>query len=308
MAVTKVERVHQRKYSKNVQGNQTASDMYLVWTNADYEDLDSLVADAITAGLPDLNDSYSGSSPSLVVTKHVPKVVGTELRFYHIEVIYNSDQLSFAFPTSQPWKIEFSAILQEWVPDKTNFSTIAVLPAPVVGVANGKPILNTAAFPFDPTVTDFRTLVGIKLRKNFTNISDIGSVANIAALMAFNNKVNSDTLTIAGIAGSPYQFWAEQIFSRNTEENGESFYEAVFDIVYDENYHIQRVLNAGYMDVFDTIIKGDKGGDITQPWPLDAAGAAIRGGAAARAAAAIYRGFGIKETATLASLGLPTVY
>ena len=322
MAITFLKQTFGRRYSKDINGDQSAIRNYLAISSTAITDLDDLITDALAAGLPALDDSFSVSSPNLVVTKHNPSEVEKEKKIYNIEVAYNTNRRDFGFPTTRPWDIEFYSISQEQVAQITLFDTTGIVVDPVKPVALGQPIQTTAAFPFtDPPVVDFRSMVGIKLSKNFTSIAGIGTVGNIETLMSFTNTVNNNAaapavpLVIAGISGEKYQFWMQTINCVNTESGGEDYYATTFDVIYDPQYHIQKILNAGWHDNNGLTIKNEEGGDISNPWPLDVNGAKIVGvgatpalKAADRASKSIYRGFGVKPPADWAALGLPTTF
>ena len=90
--------------------------------------------------------------------------------------------------------------------------------------------------------------------------------------------------------------------------NGADYYAVTFNLIYDPTYHFLKILNAGWQDKNGKKILGDKGGEISNPWPLDVNGDPIRGGVAARQAGALYLGFGVKVAQDFSVLGLPETF
>lgn len=291
-----------RRYTSEASGKQSAVREYIAISSTAITDLDDLITDALTGGLPALGDAYSVSAPYLIAVRHIPSELEMEKKVYRIQVQYESDSFSWSFPTSQPWIIEFYSVQQEIVPIKTTFDSTGFVTDPVKLVTAGQPILNTAGFPFvDPPVTDFRVLLGIRLSKNVGAVTDIGTISTVNELMGYVNSVNngatSSSLTIAGVTGTEYMFFMQDVNIRNSQQNGEEYFSLNFDVIYDPDRHISKVLNAGYQDKNGQKIFNLAGGDISSPWLLDINGDSIKDAtAAARAAKAIYRGFGIKPT------------
>lgn len=307
MAVTIAE-TFGRQYTSQATGLRTAVRVYCVLGDQDYTDLIELTAAAVAAGMPDLGDSWDSANASLVVRSHTPIEILKEKRYYHIEVGYETNSLALSSPTSQPWRIRFGSLLEQWVPDMTLGSTIGITQGQEQGVDIAQPILNSAGFPFDPTVTDVRSLMTISLNKKFENITDIGTITDIDELMSYANTVNSAAVTVAGIQADTQMFWMRDISASNEEQNGESFYDVTFELVFDPTLHYKKILDAGYMDANQRKIFGNDGQPLTMPWPLDGAGAPLRGNAAARAANAVYLAFQVKEAVAFAPLGLPTTF
>jgi len=313
MALTKICQTFGRQFTSSITGAKTATRVYYVNFDTNVDDLSDVVTAAIASGLPDLGDPYGVASAEseLVVTLHTPSEIDKERGFYSIEVQYASNTSVFYTPTTQPWTISFSSIKESYVPEQTLADAVVAtgMPAKIKPVGINKPILNTAEFPFDPPVVDLKTKTLISLRKNFSDITDLGTIATVQDLIDRINTVNDDaSIVIAGITGLPLQFLLDDANITNVESNGELFYAVDLKIIYDPEYHVQKILNAGWQTPNGNKIKGLGGGDIANPWPLDINGDPIRGAAAARAAAAIYRGFCVKGLSTFADLGLPTAY
>ena len=315
--VTFLKETFGRLYTSAATGESSATKVYCVITNSDYDELTDLVRDAITAGLPDLGDAFGADSgeTNLVVSAHVPKEIEKELRFFHIEVRYESNQISFSIPTARIWDITFSSEKFEYTPYRTLSDTRAIYAVGnIIGVDVDKPIWNTAGYSFDPPPTDFRTQVRISLTKNFVSIGSIGTISDIAELMSYTNCVNDASLTIAGITGVASSFLIEDIQAQNTIADGYSYFAVTFTVLYDEELHTKKVLNHGWMEVVPGNIKKRRpitlnGGDISNPMPLDENGFKIQGAnAAARANQAIYLGFGLKEVKDFSKLSLPTAF
>jgi hypothetical protein len=306
--VTFLKETYGRQYTSAATGQSTATKVYCVITNSDYDELTDLVRDAVVAGLPDLGDAFGADSGD-------PKEIEKELRFFHIECRYESNQISFSIPTARIWDITFSSERFEYVPYRTLSDTRAIYPVGnIKGVDDDQPIWNKAGYSFDPPPTDFRTQVRISLTKNFVSIASIGTVTDIAELMGFTNSVNDDTVTIAGITGVASSFLIEDIQAQNTIADGFSYFAVTFTILYDEELHIKKVLNDGWMEVNPNDITKRRpitlnGGDISAPMPLDENGFKIEGAnAAARANKVIYLGFGLTPTKDFSILNLPTAF
>jgi len=313
MAITKVSQCFKRAFRNKITGEQSGRKVYQVFSNTAYTDLDSLVVDAVAAGVPALGTSYSATSTTLIAIDQIPIEIQNELKIYYIEVEYGSDNLNYAFPTSRPWNISFYSILTEYTPYFTKFdSSGAGLPIGNLNpVGIGKPIFNTAGFPFtDPPVTDLAGSAGIRLQKNFTNINAVGdsTITNIYQLMSLMNNVNDDAVTIAGITGAKASFWIREISAANVKENGQSYYDITFDIVYDPELHIAKVLNAGFMDKNRKKFRTVKGTPVQRPQPIDINGDLVPGDEAARIANSIYLGFGVKPYSSFSALNLPTTF
>ena len=322
MAVTVLKETFGRQYTSAATGQSTATKVYCVITNSDYDELTDLVRDAVTAGLPDLGDAFGADSgeTNLVVTQNIPKEIEKELRYFNIEVRYESNQIVFQTPTNRIWDIRFSSVLEEYTPEETKFSTESVYTdsaytGPVRWRDVNEPLVNTAGSEFDPPVVDSRTKVKISLTKNFASIGSIGTVSDIADLMSFTNSVNDDTVTIAGLSGAAYSFWIEDIQAQNTVADGFNYYAVTFTIIYDPDLHITKVLNTGWMEVVPGDVKNTRpitlkgGGNISSPLPLDINGFKVKGDTPAlRRANAIYLGFGIKPPKDFSILSLPNSF
>lgn len=302
-----------RQYSIDADGSTSAVRIYFAFSSTSYVNLDVLVSDAITAGLPDLGDSYSLTSPDLVVKSHIPREIESELKVYQIEVRYGDISNEFTYPTSRDWEITFSAIYEDYVPDLTRFDTTGFTSGNNVGVAANWRITNTAGFPFDPSLVDRRGMALIKLKKHFDTIASVGNtnISNIYQLMDRQNNVNNDTVTIAGITGAPAQFWMENLEAQKIRDGSGLYYTVEFSIIYNPDYHIQKVLNAGWQEATTgdkaRAITGDFGGPISNPWPLDIDGKPING-RTARRQNAIYLYFGTKPHSAFADFLLPTTF
>jgi hypothetical protein len=308
MAITKLCQTFNRQYTEAITGTQTAVRNYYAFANATYDDLDDVITDAIIAGLPAFGDSYSTSAPSLVVTDYTPQEIEKELKFYSISVRYQSNQLFFASPTQRPWLIQYSSILEDYSPAKTLADTTPFTLFEAVGI--NEPILNTAGFDFDPTVTDVRALTTITLTKNFKNVSDFGdsTMTDIGELMPFVNSCNDSIIAIAGSIGGQYEFWMEDINVQNKENNGEEYFSITLRMRLDPAQHINLTLSAGWQDKNGKKILDDNKNDPVNPWPLDPNGDPIRGGVAARKAGATYLAFGLKQEKDWSRLDLPTSF
>ena len=311
MAVTTVSERFGRQYTNEITGQKSAVKVFKVFADSDYTILKELLEDAITAGLPDVGDPYTADSgdTNLIVFSHEVLEIEHELRYYNIQVNYEIRQFNYATPTDRIWKIQFSSLLEEYVPEQTLFNTGTVLPSNnVQAIDINKPVMNTAGDLFDPTVTDYHSLLRITLSKNVSDISDIGTIANIGGLMDFNNCVNDDQLTIAGISGDYFTFWMESINAENVIEQGTEYYRVTFNIVYNPRWHIKRVQNAGWRNAGGKKILGANGGTLSNPSPLDINGNALnpKWTPAQKLANTIYLGFGVKPLATFADLDLPT--
>jgi len=302
-----------RQYTSDINGKVSAVRIYFAFATTEYTDMDDLITDSISAGLPDLGDSYSGSLPNVIVYTHIPKEVEMEMKVYQIEVRYQDSSFDASFPTARDWEISFSSVYEDFTPDVTRFDTTAFTAGNNLGVANNWRITNTAGFPFDPSVTDRRGMALIRLKKYFSTISEVGNstITSIYDLMDRQNNVNDDIITIAGISGQKYQFWIDDIKSQKIKDGSGTYYSVDFSIIYDPQYHIQKVINAGWQEALPNdkakAITGDLGGPISNPWPLDVNGKKIEG-RVARRQNAIYLYFGTKPTSTFADLNLPTSY
>lgn len=308
MAITSIKETFGRQYTSEVTGNRSAVRIFCVLGDTDYTDMIQLVADAVTAGLPALGAAWDSANTSLVVTRHRPIEIERELRYYHIEVQYETSQLSFNTPTSRPWRISFDSLYEEWMPNETLFDTTGIVQGQEQAVGISEPIVTSAGFPLDPPVMDVRTLMVVTLSKQFENITDIGTIADIDALMSYMNTVNSAAITIAGIQGDKAMWWMRNLTASNEEQDGQTFYNVTFELVFDPNLHYKKILDAGYIDANNKKILAADGQPINLPWPLDGAGAPLKGNAAARKANAVYLAFGVKEAAPFAALGLPTTF
>ncbi len=309
MSVDFLKQTFGRTFTGNNTGAKTATRVYYIKLSAGVDDLSVVLSDAIGAGLPDLGDAF-GALPNeagLVVTSHEPKEIDKERGFYSIQVNYQTYEFSMATPTQRPWSITFSSDRVEIVPAVTLWNTGAITPvAPVTAVGIGEPILNTAGDPFDPPVTSFRVRPIITLQKNFAAITDIGSITTIAQLMSYVGKLNSLSVTVAGITADVGQFLMDDINCVYTSSDGQEYYNTTFRIIFDDQYHVAQILNAGYNDTAGAI--NVLGVSVSSPQLLDAAGARITGTPAAKAAAAIYLAFGVQDIIAFSTLGLPTTF
>jgi len=308
MAITIVRECFGRRFTSSANGNETAIRVYLCWADSNYTDLDDVLADAITAGLPDLNDIYSASSSDLIVVRHAPTEMDKEKDLYKIIVEYASDDYRYNFPTSIPWEISVSSVLQEYEANTTEFDTTGLVAGNLLAVTANQPPLNAAGLPFDPPPMDFKGLVRINLRKRVNEYTDFGTISSWNELFGYVNSCNDDAISIAEISGAKYTMWMENIAASNLKQNGATYYDVTFSIIYDPQYHYQRILNAGYHDKNREMITLKNGEPVSQPWPLDAAGDPIGGDAINRKINARYFAFGFKEDKDWSVIGLPTLW
>jgi hypothetical protein len=296
-----------RQFKNDITGAQTGTRVYFVKYDTNYDDLDDVITDAVVGGLPALGDSYSPSASSLVAFEQVPSEMDQEKNYYSIAVNYKSNQISYASPTSQDWRISISTIKEQEVLDTTKVNTGLIYPiGQTKAVDITKPILNTAGHSFDPPVTTSRVKTVISLSKNFAAITDLGTMADLDDLVGRVDTINNDALTIADVTGTFFQFLLEDVNVVSTILNSETFLAVTLKITFDPQYHVLKVLNAGFMDANNKEILSDNGQEIQLPWPLDVNGNAIRGGAAVRQTNSIYLAFGDKASSAFADLGLPT--
>jgi hypothetical protein len=306
--VTSVTETFGRQYSRNGDQTATAVKVFCIMTDSDYNDLTNLLRDAITAGLPAMGDAFGVESyeTELYVVKQTPLEIEKEKRFFHIQVDYETTVINFA--PDDGWVIGFSSVFEEYVPDNTKFNTGAAgitLPANVKSVLANKPVLNTAGDAFDPTVTDFKTKTKITLSKTLDEITDMGTISDINELMDYVNAVNSDAIVIAGISAAVVQFLIEDIQVTKRYDGTADYYDVVVSIIYDPNYHIKVILNAGFQDINNNKAVDCAGNPLPNAQLLDNAGAFIK---LNRATNAIYGAFGLKEYSAFATLGLPTTF
>lgn len=303
MAIDFLRETYARQYKKDITGIQTATRNYLVKFDTDYTTIDTMVSAAVAGGLPDLGDAYSGSSSNLLAFEHIPNELDRELNFYSITVNYKSNNTTFLPPTQQDWRMQINTIKRQEVLDVTKSDTTGVWPGGQIhGVDIANPVLNTAGYPFDPTVTTTRVLTKITLTKNITSFTALGTITDLDDLISRVDTVNSDTLTIAGITGTAYQFYFEDVQISNQTIGDDDFYAINISIVYDPQLHMQYILNAGFIDANGPITIN--GVEPQLPIPLDINGVQIA--PANRVVNSIYLAFGDKDQTVFADLGLPT--
>lgn len=300
-----------RQFSNKITGLQNAVRVYYVFLDSPRDNLSDVLADALAVGLPDVGDAYINDSTygTLLLTSHDVNEIEKEKGFYSITCNYESNNLNFALPTQRPWNISFSSRQIEYVPEQTLFNSGTVFPSgQIKPVGINLPIFNTAGFPFDPPITDVKNQVVITLQKNFSNITSIGTITDINDLMDRINTVNDDVVAVAGVTPDYFQFLIEDIQCKYTESNGESYYDTTFTIVYDKEYHVQKILNAGFQDKNAKKITNKDGTDLQIPWPLDINGDALPKTLtpSQRSAQSIYLAFGVKRLSSIGDLALPT--
>jgi len=315
MAITFLQQNFQREYVNDVNGQQTGVKAYFVYSNTSYTDLDSLVSDAVTAGLPDVGSAYSGTSTDLILFEHTVEVFEAEkeLKFYQIRCDYESDKFWYGLPTSRPWNITFSSAVVQQFPQYSRTATAGIdsgLPAgKFIDTAANRLVFNSAGYPFDPTPPQYLNKVRINLQKNFANITDIGTISNIKELQSYVTVCNDDSVTIAGLDGDKYEFYIEDIRVTKTENNGEEYYDTNFQILWDPHSHLAKILDAGWQRANGKVIRWKNGALPNQPVPLDGAGDPVAGNdPATRIANSRWMLFGLQAASDYDVLGLPTTF
>lgn len=317
--VVKLCEVWNRSYDKQANGLITATRIFLIQFDSDVTDMGEVLTLAqAESSFPALGDAYdltSITSYGLGVTAqsyNVKEYDSQQNLVYLIEVSYSNSQIDISGPTSLPWTITFSSEKIEFAAYRTRWNTGVVTWDPeILPVAANKPVVNTAGDLFDPPVMAYRIRPIITLQKNFSQLSDIGTVTNIVDLMEYVGRVNSATVTVAGIYADYGQFLMDDINCVLTKENGEEYYNTTFRIIYDEEYFCEKILNAGFNQfVGGKLVKITlNGADPSTPQLLDANGALIVAATPAlRQAAAVYRAFGTQLGKDFADLSLPTTF
>lgn len=300
-----------RQFTSEITGNLTATRIYFVFLDTPRDNLKDVIDDALAVGLPDLGDAYEIDSATggLIAIKHTPKEIEKERGFYSIEVTYQTYTTSFATPTNRPWDISMSSEKIETFPLYSLWNTTAIFTGPqVFGTIASTPLFNSAGFPYGEPPRRIRTRPIVTLNKKFADYTDIGTIASITQLMQFIGTVNDAPITICGIYGAKAQWKMDDIQIKYVESDSETYYDVTFVVVYDEEYHIEKVLNAGWRDKNGEITF--KGQDISSPWPIDAAGVRLSDALtpAARAAAAIFYAYGMLQLKDFSILSLPTTF
>lgn len=306
-----------RTFNEDRSGKKTGTKVYLVTFDADVTLLSQVLADAqAETGFPQYGDEYDPESLTsytlgLVATSFTPKEYDEQQnRVFLIEVGYENSEIDLGSPTLRPWTVTWGSIKEQIVPDKTLFNSGTIFPVGAIkAVALGEPITNSVGDYFDPPVLSTKVMPTVTFQKNFSQITDLGSIASVTDLMSRIGTVNEDVITIGGIDFDIFQGKIEDINMSWQRENGEKFYNISITISYNEEYNVAKVLNAGYNKTVGANkteqIKLKDGTIPSNPQLLDAAGAWIDGTPAAKKAAAIYYAFGVDRLSDFGDLGLP---
>jgi hypothetical protein len=312
--------VWNRTYTHDISGKKTATRVFLVQFDSSVELLSEVLELAqADSSFPQFGDEYDTTSLNsftlgLVARKFTPKEYAEQQNLvFLIEIEYENNEINFGAPTLRPWTVTWSSIKEDYVPFETLFNTGTVFPLSGVSttlpVGINEPVLNSAGDFFDPPVIAQRNLTSITLQKNFEAVTDIGAITDITDLMSRVGTVNDDIVTIGGIDFDYFQGKIEDISMVYTRENGENFYNFTITIIFNPQYHVLKLLNAGYnKDVNGKLIKivsGD-GSDLAMPSLLDEYGAPIIAtDPADRRSKALYYVYGVNELSSFDDLDLP---
>jgi len=171
--------------------------------------------------------------------------------------------------------------------------------------------VNSAQAPIP--AKDARLLTRLTLVKNYSTWTSIhASITDYSDLRAYENKINSASVTITDVAGAKWAWLIESIPCVNAYESGTAFVRVTYNILYDPDTHARNFLNAGTVELKPGPPKTQeaiqfKGKPITKPIPLDKDGAKFDPNTFTPSDAS-YTWAILKEEVSFANLGLPTAF
>lgn len=170
----------------------------------------------------------------------------------------------------------------------------------IVWVDNaGNPVLNSAHSRFDPPIEDDVYMPLCRIVKNEATYSP-------SAMYPYQNSVNSDGVTIAGLAITAGQGLMRDISAVKRVEQDYEFWQVTYEIAFRPDGFLCRGVDSGFYELNaagDGVvrIKDSAGRDIDEPRRLDGSGHVL-----AESGAAVQLAFAVKKTAAWTGLGLPT--
>jgi hypothetical protein len=148
---------------------------------------------------------------------------------------------------------------------------------PIFEDTDGVPILNSAGERFDPLPEAERGELTLRYIRNEASI-------NLTQIREYQNSVNSDTFTVAGVAVPARVAKLTIRPGRKTEENGFTYYPIEYHFKFKADEWRVELLDVGLSEWFESTIEGvkirrpildEQGLEITSPIRLDGLGGAL---------------------------------
>ncbi|RMF85756.1 MAG: hypothetical protein D6744_00845 [Planctomycetota bacterium] len=262
---------------------------YLVVSDSPVTDItDILTASDGTTSVPQIGDSWQGSTT--IRCKRVgpaQQVSASTFAEYTVTAHYDNinqggTSVVEANPLNRPADISYSFDVVQRVVEKDR---------------DDNAVVNSAGDMFDPPITDEVYRFVITIERNV-------AATNPATVASYVNTVNSDAITVAGVALAAEQGLIKDYSARAVYEADTEYIRERIMIQVAES-HAREVADAGYyyIDASDgnkrKHVTDGEGRDDTKPHYLTATG--DDGGTTPR-----YLTFNIKEAKAWAPLGLPT--
>lgn len=259
------------------------------------DDIDTILSanDGVNA-IPAHNAAWSVGVTNLRVVKRRASAMDTEegsQQGYFWEVL-----VSYAVPDAGSGQNEENPVNRDWLwgkgSDKQEEVRVASLldttgwiypgtdAAHMVNLTLGDTFTNTAFEPPENGITGPKTDRVITLSRYINDYTDLG-LLSWEALDAFIDTVNSDAVTLLGVAYAAWELRMDDIDYNPVSENGYDVIKVDFRIHVDTRYqHVVSFPSAGYNEIDATTkklkrITNDAGDDVQSPRLLDKLGAKI---------------------------------
>lgn len=165
---------------------------------------------------------------------------------------------------------------------------------------NGQAVLNSAGQFFDPPPEVDHDLPTLTITRNEATVSP-------ANIIAYQNAINTDSLSIAGLAVTPGQAKIK-ITSTSQSDDSLAWWQTVYTIQFERDGWARKILDQGRYQVSGsggglTPCVDKDGNAVDDPVPLDGHGKQL---ADPSPLTAVYLTFDLKKELSFAALGLPT--
>jgi hypothetical protein len=315
-----VVRVGLKKASKTSGDNERGQKVYLVTSDTKIADDIDPILDA--SGLPQYNEAWAVDNSALIVSDKRAEaldIVEDTQEGFHWKVtvdyqIPNNKQADFD-PRDRDWRwSKTGGDKREKQIQASTFDTSGYV-APnteaiyMINLGGGDALLNTANEPVLEGVSRVSSRQVIRLEKYIDNPSDVGlSASGWDDLDNYQDKVNSDAITILDVSYDPFELLIDDVSYEATTENGFDTVRLVISIIADKTWkHVFNYVSAGYNQLNNDgdLVPIMKNGEKTDtPQLLDDLGAYIADGTDAGQAYTISSG--THSLATFSTLSLPS--
>lgn len=318
MAWTLVKETFKQTWEDNINGKRGIRIFYVVSDTKILDNDDVLNADDGTTAIPSLQDSWSLTQIGVTVSDRRVKELDNGKLLFNVEVEYQtpagtgtsgSDNPN---PLTRPWEISTTTFKEERNIEKTLLDVSASGLADI-NLAAGVSIVNAASDPLEVRGVKRKTI--ITLTKNYADFSSIdASITDLKDLKAYEGKLNDLATTIADITGLTWTWLIDEINVVNARENETDYIRVTYKVIYDEETHVEILLNAGFNKIVDdggTKVRkviNVQGKAAKQVQLLDVNGEVVAPGVPPAVATGTYVAAGINEDIDFGALNLPLTF